>query len=415
MHSSAGSRYGSEPTNTPPLSAVDKAGAEATSPVLTPTDAATVTSLAGYLTSLANDQVLRHARAWRRFVRVRTDDLESVRVERAIKRVRSDITTHGTGAGGVGTGVSGGIKDTEVEKLGWDEEDSGLPETDGEDGEETEDQSEVAPEEKDEDGDSVAARENERPASRMSTSTSRAAPAPSSVPTEDLTQPKEKPAERVDEEKQKPEPAEADATIVTLPSDASEDAGVATPVAETHPRIPRSLSAEPVKAARLSRIATSTVASTDGTDTPPASELDDGDSSPSTTPAATAGSSKRDERRKKRTDSVAVTKPAARKSRKVTLDDFEMMRVLGKGCAGKVLLVRHKQSTDLYALKAITKRHVLAHQELQHTLTEQAVLKRMAAEASDPFVVRLWWSFHDKENLFLVMVRVWASRPRGLC
>lgn len=66
--------------------------------------------------------------------------------------------------------------------------------------------------------------------------------------------------------------------------------------------------------------------------------------------------------------------------------------------------MRHRASASLYALKAITKRHVLAHQELQHTLTEQAVLKRMAREAKDPFVVKLWWSFHDKENLFLVMV-----------
>jgi serum/glucocorticoid-regulated kinase 2 len=87
----------------------------------------------------------------------------------------------------------------------------------------------------------------------------------------------------------------------------------------------------------------------------------------------------------------------------VAVDDFEMMRVLGKGCAGKVLLVRHKPTSDLFALKAITKRHVLAHQELQHTLTEQAVLKRMAAEGKDPFVVKLWWSFHDREHLFLVM------------
>ncbi|KAI9434268.1 hypothetical protein BJY52DRAFT_1231244 [Lactarius psammicola] len=36
----------------------------------------------------------------------------------------------------------------------------------------------------------------------------------------------------------------------------------------------------------------------------------------------------------------------------------------------------------------------------------QAVLRRMAAEGTDPFVVKLWWSFHDKENLFLVMVRI---------
>jgi serine/threonine protein kinase len=107
--------------------------------------------------------------------------------------------------------------------------------------------------------------------------------------------------------------------------------------------------------------------------------------------------------RKKRSQS---TDPHRKKKsqRKVAVNDFEMMRVLGKGCAGKVLLVRHKMSSDLYALKAITKRHVLAHQELQHTLTEQAVLKRMSKEAKDPFVVKLWWSFHDKENLFLVMV-----------
>ncbi|KAJ7239699.1 kinase-like domain-containing protein [Mycena rebaudengoi] len=88
---------------------------------------------------------------------------------------------------------------------------------------------------------------------------------------------------------------------------------------------------------------------------------------------------------------------------KVVIDDFEMVRVLGKGCAGKVLLVKHKTTADLYALKAITKRYVLAHQELQHTLTEQAVLKRMTAESKDPFVVKLWWSFQDKEHLFLVM------------
>jgi serine/threonine protein kinase len=91
------------------------------------------------------------------------------------------------------------------------------------------------------------------------------------------------------------------------------------------------------------------------------------------------------------------------RSDKVTVDDFEMIRVLGKGCAGKVLLVRHKPTTGLFAMKSIHKRHVLAHQELQHTLTEQAVLKRMAREALDPFCVKLWWSFHDKQNLYLVM------------
>ncbi|UZJ52321.1 hypothetical protein CBS101457_001641 [Exobasidium rhododendri] len=109
-------------------------------------------------------------------------------------------------------------------------------------------------------------------------------------------------------------------------------------------------------------------------------------------------------------DVTAVTKRERKHRRhlrkdadKVTVNDFDMIRVLGKGCAGKVLLVRHLPTKGLFAMKSIHKRHVLAHQELQHTLTEQAVLKRMAKEVMDPFVVKLWWSFHDKSNLYLVM------------
>lgn len=180
-----------------------------------------------------------------------------------------------------------------------------------------------------------------------------------------------------------------------------------------HPaaRIPRSLSADPVKAARLSRMFSQPPAHDttpkSGTETETEAETEaEGDETDVQTDAnaqsdAPNGASQRDKPTKRKKKKV----PHARKSsRKAVIDDFEMMRVLGKGCAGKVLLVRHKASNELYALKAITKKHVLAHQELQHTLTEQAVLKRMAHEVSDPFVVRLWWSFHDRENLFLVMV-----------
>jgi hypothetical protein len=46
------------------------------------------------------------------------------------------------------------------------------------------------------------------------------------------------------------------------------------------------------------------------------------------------------------------TRPAARKA---VIDNFEML---------------HNQTADLYALKAIRNRHVLAHQELKHMLTK---------------------------------------------
>ncbi|KAK0520740.1 hypothetical protein OC835_007113 [Tilletia horrida] len=96
-----------------------------------------------------------------------------------------------------------------------------------------------------------------------------------------------------------------------------------------------------------------------------------------------------DDRRTASDEGVVKKKSRTSSQKKATVDDFEMIRVLGKGCAGKVLLVRHHESSRLFAMKSIHKRHVLAHQELQHTLTEQAVLKRMARE--------------DKYNLYLVM------------
>ena len=82
------------------------------------------------------------------------------------------------------------------------------------------------------------------------------------------------------------------------------------------------------------------------------------------------------------------------------INDFEMVRVIGKGCASKVSLIRHKATSDLLALKVVEKGHVLACREF---LTEQAILKWMADEGKDPFVVKLWWSLRDREHLFMAM------------
>ena len=60
---------------------------------LDPSDTLT-TRLATYFTNIANDQIHRQTKVWRRFVLVKGDDLESIRVERAIERVRSDLAAH---------------------------------------------------------------------------------------------------------------------------------------------------------------------------------------------------------------------------------------------------------------------------------------------------------------------------------
>ncbi|WWC65706.1 uncharacterized protein I303_108327 [Kwoniella dejecticola CBS 10117] len=86
------------------------------------------------------------------------------------------------------------------------------------------------------------------------------------------------------------------------------------------------------------------------------------------------------------------------------LEDFQLIKVIGKGCAGRVLLVKHTPTNSVRAMKAISKRSVLTHDELNHTLTEQSILKRFAIEEPhNRFVSRLHATFTDRENFYFVM------------
>lgn len=355
-----------------PFTSLDS-GNDDGAPVITSTSAIS-TGVAAYLTTVSNTPALRQARVWKRFVRVRTDDLESVRVERAIKRVRSDLAAH------VGSAKPKEKPGRTSNATSAAQSDQGSIISEKINGH-TEDQIEADVASLNGTYREAGIREEEEyPAT-----------------TSEVDRATDGSVGGAPEGK----PDAKEPIDLTEPTARKDDEAPATPVASEAPasRIHRSQSADPDKSSRLSRAFVNSAPTQDGASSQ-ASQTGDESS------ISTKGDSRRRKARKKRSMSMDPNRELQKKKsqRKVVIDDFEMMRVLGKGCAGKVLLVKHKTSTDLYALKAITKRHVLAHQELQHTLTEQAVLKRMAAESKDPFVVKLWWSFHDKENLFLVMV-----------
>ncbi|KAF5346145.1 hypothetical protein D9758_009983 [Tetrapyrgos nigripes] len=358
-----------------------------------PTPSANSTALAAYFTTLSNSTGVRQARVWKRFVRVRTDDLESVRVERPLKHVRSDLAAH------LGMTKDKKERKKEVQPVVTPEE------IEKEQLEKNTDVEDVSPQP------DVKADEMEvdiQATTSPTTETPTAAKATDKVI--DITTPR---ASEDEPRTPLPQPSTLVPSAAELDSAPSPAADSEAQTSTTSTRVPRSQSADPDR--RMSRAYLSSSVSGSQTET---SQTETGDESSSVSTSRHPGT-----RKKKGTtsapgassDSASASQPTSkegktRKSqRKVIIDDFEMLRVLGKGCAGKVLLVRHKATTDLYAMKAITKRHVLAHQELQHTLTEQAVLRRMSAAENagegvkDPFVVKLWWSFHDKENLFLVM------------
>uniref|UniRef100_A0A8C8FHK2 non-specific serine/threonine protein kinase n=1 Tax=Oncorhynchus tshawytscha TaxID=74940 RepID=A0A8C8FHK2_ONCTS len=58
-----------------------------------------------------------------------------------------------------------------------------------------------------------------------------------------------------------------------------------------------------------------------------------------------------------------------------TMNDFDYLKLLGKGTFGKVILVKEKASGTYYAMKILKKEVIIAKDEVAHTLTESRVLK----------------------------------------
>ncbi|KAI9636336.1 kinase-like domain-containing protein [Dioszegia hungarica] len=86
----------------------------------------------------------------------------------------------------------------------------------------------------------------------------------------------------------------------------------------------------------------------------------------------------------------------------LTIDSFELLKVIGKGSFGKVMQVRKRDTLRIYALKTIRKAHIVSRSEVTHTLAERTVL----AQVNCPFIVPLKFSFQSKEKLYLVLAFV---------
>jgi hypothetical protein len=75
-----------------------------------------------------------------------------------------------------------------------------------------------------------------------------------------------------------------------------------------------------------------------------------------------------------------------------TIKDFESLKVLGTGTYGKVMLVRHKISRKLYAMKVLKISVIKEKNQVEHTKTERRVLEKLV----HPFVVRMKYAFKDR-------------------
>ncbi|CAL1713348.1 unnamed protein product [Somion occarium] len=96
-----------------------------------------------------------------------------------------------------------------------------------------------------------------------------------------------------------------------------------------------------------------------------------------------------------------VQKPAARK-RKVGLDDFNFLAVLGKGNFGKVMLAEEKKSNNLYAIKVLKKEFIIDNDEVESTRSEKRVFLAAARERH-PFLLGLHSCFQTETRVYFVM------------
>jgi serine/threonine protein kinase len=83
----------------------------------------------------------------------------------------------------------------------------------------------------------------------------------------------------------------------------------------------------------------------------------------------------------------------------LSLDDFILVKVLGKGSFGKVTLCQHKETRKYYALKVLSKPNVLKHKQVEHTKTERKVL----GEVQHPYVSAMYGAFQSQDKLYFVL------------
>jgi len=90
---------------------------------------------------------------------------------------------------------------------------------------------------------------------------------------------------------------------------------------------------------------------------------------------------------------------ARRKKKKVTIEHFKTVKIIGRGAFGEVRVVRKRDDNEVYAMKTMLKKEMIDKNQVAHIKAERDLL----SAADNPWLVKLLYSFQDNEYLYLVM------------
>jgi len=87
------------------------------------------------------------------------------------------------------------------------------------------------------------------------------------------------------------------------------------------------------------------------------------------------------------------------KRSRLGVDDFDPIKVIGKGAFGEVRLVQKVDTGHVYAMKILRKADMVEKEQVAHVRAERDIL----VEADHQWVVKMFYSFQDPANLYLIM------------
>ncbi|KAG5842941.1 hypothetical protein ANANG_G00183100 [Anguilla anguilla] len=80
--------------------------------------------------------------------------------------------------------------------------------------------------------------------------------------------------------------------------------------------------------------------------------------------------------------------------------DFHYLKIIGKGSFGKVLLAKHKETCEYFAIKVLQKKVIVKKKEQKHIMAERSVLLKTVKH---PFLVGMQYSFQTADKLYFVL------------
>ncbi|XP_025743168.1 serine/threonine-protein kinase 32B isoform X4 [Callorhinus ursinus] len=91
--------------------------------------------------------------------------------------------------------------------------------------------------------------------------------------------------------------------------------------------------------------------------------------------------------------------PVFDENEEVNFDHFQILRAIGKGSFGKVCIVQKRDTKKMYAMKYMNKQKCIERDEVRNVFRELQIMQGL----EHPFLVNLWYSFQDEEDMFMVV------------